>query len=127
MNAPIAPDWTILLRLAETEVRRTIAELPDDLRGHAESLPTTYEPRPNQEMVDDGIEPDTLGLFLGEPLAEQGASPLPSQILLFLEIIWEFVEGDAEIYQDEVHITYLHELGHFLGLNEDDLEERGLL
>lgn len=127
MSHPLPPDWTALLRLAETEVTRTIADLPEDLRGHATQLPVSYEARPTQEMVDDGIETDTLGLFLGEPIHEQGASPLPSQVVLFLEVIWEFAEGDPEIFQDEVHVTYLHELGHFLGLNEDELEERGLL
>ncbi len=127
MSTSPTPAWSTLLRLAETEVARTIAELPEDLRTHAKVLPVTYEARPNQEMVDDGIEADTLGLFLGEPLHEQGSSPLPSQILLFLEVLWEFAESDPEFFQDEVHITYLHELGHFLGLNEDELEERGLL
>jgi predicted Zn-dependent protease with MMP-like domain len=29
-------------------------------------------------------------------------------------------------FEDKVRITYLHELGHHLGLDEDDLEERGL-
>ena len=33
---------------------------------------------------------------------------------------------DEDVYLDEVHTTFLHELGHFLGLGEDDLTERGL-
>ncbi|MBL9126699.1 MAG: metallopeptidase family protein, partial [Verrucomicrobiales bacterium] len=47
-------------------------------------------------------------------------------ILLFLENLWEFVEGDSDGYYEEVRTTYLHELGHYLGLDEIDLEERGL-
>ncbi|MBL9137881.1 MAG: metallopeptidase family protein, partial [Verrucomicrobiales bacterium] len=59
--------------------------------------------------------------------AEDGHhSALPSQILLFLENLWEFSEEDEEIFLDEVQTTYLHELGHYLGLDEIDLEERGL-
>ena len=34
--------------------------------------------------------------------------------------------GVEEIFADEVHTTFMHELGHFLGLDEDDLYERGL-
>ena len=52
--------------------------------------------------------------------------PLPPQIILFLENLWDFSESDEEIFLDEVHTTLLHELGHYLGLGEDDLEERGL-
>ena len=53
-------------------------------------------------------------------------SPLPPQIILFLENLWEFADADEEIFLDEVHVTFLHELGHYLGLDELDLEDRGL-
>jgi len=59
-------------------------------------------------------------------LAEPEASPLPAQIILFLENLWDFAEEDEEFFREEVRTTYLHELGHYLGLNEIDLEERGL-
>ena len=39
---------------------------------------------------------------------------------------WLIAEEDEEIFCDEVHTTYLHELGHYLGLDEDELTERGL-
>ncbi len=52
--------------------------------------------------------------------------PLPPQIILFLENLWDLAEADQEIFRDEVHTTYLHELGHYLGLDEDDLFDRGL-
>jgi predicted Zn-dependent protease with MMP-like domain len=35
----------------------------------------------------------------------------------------EAVESD---FREEVRITFLHELGHYLGLNEEDISERGL-
>lgn len=105
-----------------------MGELPADLQGPARGLPVTYEPFPASELEADGIDPDTLGLFVGEPLAETGstAEPLPAQIVLFLENLWDFAEDDPEVFCDEVHITYLHELGHYLGLGEDDLVDRGL-
>jgi predicted Zn-dependent protease with MMP-like domain len=121
--------WHRLLALAQGEVRATIAELPAELRARAEPLPVVYERVPSAEMLDEVVQPDTLGLFVGEafPDGEGGPSPLPPQIFLFLENLWDFAEGDEETYLDEVHITYIHELGHYLGLNEDELEERGLL
>ena len=62
---------------------------------------------------------------LGRSLRTRGSS-LPPQIILFLENLWDFAEGDEEIFRDEVHTTFLHELGHYLGLDEDELTERGL-
>ena len=119
--------WDRLVELARTEVAQTISELPDDLRPRAAALPVSYEKLPGQALIDDGIEPDTLGLFVGGEFAHEGEVPLPAQIILFLENIHEMVEGDEEEFCAEVHITYLHELGHYLGLNEEELEDRGLL
>jgi predicted Zn-dependent protease with MMP-like domain len=51
---------------------------------------------------------------------------LPPQILLFLENIWDYAGGDTGLYRDEVRITYYHELGHYLGWDEDELSRRGL-
>ncbi|MFA6544460.1 MAG: metallopeptidase family protein [Limisphaerales bacterium] len=125
----MADNWSRLLSLAQEEVRATLDELPPELRARALPLPVVYERVPGGELLADGIEPDTLGLFVGEafPDGEGGPSPLPPQIILFLENLRDFAEGDEEVYLDEVHITYIHELGHYLGLNEEELEERGLL
>ena len=124
------PDpWPRLLTLAQDEVRATLAELPAELRARAEPLPVVYERVPAPEMLDEVVQPDTLGLFVGEafPDGEGGPLPLPPQIFLFLENLWDMAEGDEATYLDEVHLTYIHELGHYLGLNENELEERGLL
>jgi predicted Zn-dependent protease with MMP-like domain len=122
------PSWARLLELATTEVETTLGELPPALQPAARALPVSYESRPSRELVADGIEPDTLGLFTGEPHAheEDGYGGLPPKLFLFLDNLWEFAGGDEEVFLDEVHTTYLHELGHYLGLDEDDLDERGL-
>ncbi len=112
--------------LALAEIEATLDALPKLLRAEARKLPVTFERVPNAGLQADGIEPDTLGLFTGTEFAYEGASVLPPQIILFLENLWDFAEGDEEIYCDEVHTTFLHELGHFLGLDEDDLTERWL-
>jgi predicted Zn-dependent protease with MMP-like domain len=115
-----------LLTLAQAEVEGTLALLPAPLRRQAAPLPVNYEGRPQRSLLDEGYETDLLGLFVGPALAEPEESPLPPQIILFLENLWEFAEEDEEIFREEVRTTYLHELGHYLGLDEIDLEERGL-
>ena len=121
-------DWKQLRALAAEEVEATLSALPAPLRERAAALPVTFEPRPNEDQCQDGIEPDTLGLFVGPEFAyeETTAFPLPPQIILFLENLWEMAEEDEEFFREEVHTTYLHELGHYLGLDEDDLFDRGL-
>ena len=104
----------------------TLAALPKPLRARAEKLPVTFERRPNANLQADGIEPDTLGLFTGADFVQEGNALLPPQIILFLENLWDFAEGDEEIFREEVRTTFLHELGHYLGLDEDGLVERGL-
>jgi predicted Zn-dependent protease with MMP-like domain len=96
------------------------------LRERAEQLPVTFERQPGVELQADGIEVDTLGLFIGAELSEEGEVPMPSQIILFLENLWEFAEQDEAAFREEVRTTFLHELGHYLGLDEDGLTERGL-
>ena len=124
MKAP----WSRLLSLARTEVADTLRRLPARLRREAEPLPVTYERVPNAAILADGFEPDLLGLFVGPAFEDEecGAPDVPPQILLFLENLWEVADGDEPIYREEVRTTYLHELGHYLGLDEADLEDRGL-
>jgi predicted Zn-dependent protease with MMP-like domain len=122
----LKPNWSQLLSLAQEEVRATIEDLPEPVRQHAAPLPVTYERQPSPGLLADNYDPDLLGLFVGAPLSAPEDSPLPPQIILFLENLWDFADGDEQIYLDEVQITYLHELGHYLGLDEIDLEERGL-
>jgi predicted Zn-dependent protease with MMP-like domain len=119
-------DWNKLLDLAQTEIEATLERLPEPLREQARKLPVTFDRRPNTGLQADGIEGDTLGLFTGADFADRHAEVLPSQIILFLGNLWEYAEGDEEVYCGEVRTTFLHELGHFFGLGEDDLTERGL-
>jgi predicted Zn-dependent protease with MMP-like domain len=110
------------------EVEATLAALPVPLRERARQLPVTFEHSPNRQLHKEGIAPDTLGLFTGPEFAEEehSALPLPPQIILFLENIWDAAGNDEDVFLDEVHTTYLHELGHYLGLDEEELSERGL-
>jgi len=115
-----------LRRLALAEVEATVEDLPAPLREQARQLPVTLERRPNRALQADGFTPDTLGMFVGPEFTAEGAVPMPPQIMLFLENLWDFAEGNENTFRDEVRTTLLHELGHYLGLDEDDLTERGL-
>ena len=79
-------------------------------------------------MLAEGFEPDILGLFTGAPYGTELSHDLPEppQILLYVENLWDVAEGDERAYAREVRTTYLHELGHYFGWDEDDLAERGL-
>lgn len=118
--------WEHLRALALDEVAATLGELPEPLRERARAVPVTFEQAPNAGLQSDGIAADTLGLFVGPDIADEQAVPMPPQIILFLENLWHQAEQDEDWFLDEVATTYLHELGHYLGLDEDDLMERGL-
>jgi predicted Zn-dependent protease with MMP-like domain len=119
-------NWPSLVAVAAEEVEATLAKLPAPLRERAVKLPITFEPAPNAGLQADGIEPDTLGLFIGPEFAEEGFDPIPPQIILFLGNLWDFAGGDEALFRTEVSTTLLHELGHYLGLDEGGLVDRGL-
>jgi len=125
-NLRMGMDWKKLCAMASAEVEKTLAALPKPLRERAEKLPVTFERQPNVDLRADGIEADTLGLFTGPDFADEENVPMPPQIILFLENIWDVAEADGKLFREEVRTTFLHELGHYLGLDEDDLTERGL-
>ena len=118
--------WKKLCDIASAEVEAALTKLPAPLREEAKQLPITLERVPNAKLLEEGIEADTLGIFTGAEFAERGHIPMPSQIILFLKNIWDYAEGDENAYREEIRATFLHELGHYLGLDEDDLMERGL-
>ena len=91
-------NWEKLCAVATEEVEATLAALPKPLRERAKELPVTLERIPNAGLQEDGIEPDTLGLFTGAEFAEEGHVPLPPQIILFLENLWDLAEGEEKVF-----------------------------
>ena len=119
--------WPVLLAMAEAEVGEVVRGLPPDVAELAAQVPVVFEEVPSPELVADGLADDTLGLFVGIdfPSGESGLQPeTPTQIHLYLENLWLYAGRHNEAFREEVRITYLHELGHFLGLDEDDLADR---
>ena len=123
-----APSFPRLLDLASGEVGRVVGEMPPDLREHAKAVPVRYEERVAVHWLDDGVAPDSLGLFSGPSLRDPDAalSDEPPLVTLFLRNLWDWCEGDEDAYLDEVARTYLHEFGHYLGLEEDGMAARDL-
>ena len=69
-----------------------------------------------------------LGLFNGPPHGQEAdqSSPTLPQIVLYLENLWDFAEQELRTFREETRVTYLHELGHYFGWDEDELTARGL-
>jgi predicted Zn-dependent protease with MMP-like domain len=117
-----------LAEIAAATVGATQRKLPPEIRPLARAVPVHYEAAPHPSVLAEGFEPDILGLFTGNPHGTEFShdQPAPPQILLYLENLWDLADGDVEIFREEVRLTYLHELGHYLGWDEDELAARGL-
>jgi predicted Zn-dependent protease with MMP-like domain len=117
-----------LTLIAADVVGATQRKLPREIRSLARSVPVHYEATPTDDVLADGFPSDILGLFAGSPngMELEPANPAPPQILLYLENLWDLAEEDVHTLREEIRLTYLHELGHFLGWDEDDLTSRGL-
>lgn len=122
-------DLARLSALAQEVVTTAQRRLPPEVRAAAAAVPVCYEAEPSDAILAEGWEPDILGLFVGREHGgelREDPAPLPPQILLFLGNIWDYAEGDLRTYRDEVRLTYLHELGHYLGWDEEEVARRGL-
>ena len=79
-------------------------------------------------IIEEGFDPRALGLFEGpDDFGQRSvhAPPTPSRIVLFyMNLEASFPERDA--LAEEIEVTILHELGHYFGLDEDDVERLGL-
>jgi len=118
----------VWVRLAEATVRQTMQELPADLRARLHDVPILFENRPGPQLQEDGWPDDLLGLFEGPCHGERAldVSVQPPAITLFLENLQAEANGDSAIFRQEVRTTLLHEIGHYLGLDENDLIARNL-
>lgn len=114
-----------LLELASLEIETTRLELPPALRRALEGVAVVLEEFPSLEQEADGVSNDQLGLFEGA-VAADSQNPQVARIVLWLGNLWEMCEAEEAAYLEEVRITFLHELGHYIGFDESDLFDRGL-
>ena len=117
-----------LIQLASDTVAATQRKLPPAIRPLAMAVPVHIEAVPHESVTEEGFEPDILGLFTGNPHGAEFShdDPAPPEILLYVENLWDFAEEDPDVFREEARLTYLHELGHYFGWDEDELTARGL-
>ncbi len=111
-------------------VEQAIARIPADIRRHLDNILITVQPRPSAEMLAElGCSADEtlFGLYWGVPLTERSLTdpPLfPDTIYIFQEPLEAFCRSPEEL-MDEIEVTVVHEIAHFLGFGEGELAALG--
>jgi predicted Zn-dependent protease with MMP-like domain/Flp pilus assembly protein TadD len=111
-------------------VAEAIAALPEHAKPALENCLIDVQPIPSDEdLKEGGVSPLILGVFRGAALDERSpvsaADHQTAHITLYQNNLERFARTRQELL-DEIRITVLHEVGHLLGLDEDELYERGL-
>jgi predicted Zn-dependent protease with MMP-like domain len=112
----------------ERLVAEAVTLIPRRFRREMKNLALVVEEEPSPTLLDEmEIEPpDSLyGLYQGVPLPERSWSHgnhLPDKITLFQRPIEEDCEDDDEI-RAVIGETLIHEVGHYFGLSEEEIEE----
>ena len=105
----------------ELLVEEALGELPEQLVDGVDNLIFVIEDEP-----EDGS--DTLGWYEGTALTERdqyGFGQLPDRVVLFRGPLTRMCTDEDHLY-DEICVTLLHELGHYLGLDEEQVAALGL-
>jgi predicted Zn-dependent protease with MMP-like domain len=112
----------------ERRVADALATIPRKFRDAMHNIAIVVEDEPSEELLDDmEIEPpDTLfGLYQGIPLTERTSSygnTLPDRVLIF-QGPHERETADEEDLIVCIGETLIHEIGHYFGLSEEQIEE----
>ena len=111
------------IRLAQ----RAYRQLPTSVRRSLKNLDITIEEWPPPDDIQD-LEPDhtLFGMYIGVPLTERegGAPDLPDHISIYRQPILRHCATRTQVVE-EIRITLWHEVGHYLGLGEEDLHRLG--
>ena len=113
------------------EVTRIIDRLPRRFREQLRNVEFVVEERPSPALLRaEGLDPrrDTLyGIYQGIPLPERSALDppfLPDKITIFAEpLLQDFPDPDE--LREEIRLTVLHEIAHYFGMEEDEIDELG--
>jgi predicted Zn-dependent protease with MMP-like domain len=116
----------------DAAVEAALLEIPEAVRRYLSNVAITVEDLPEDHDLLDGdppLPPSILGIFRGAPYGQKVSSDpwshLPSSIVLYQRNLERSVATRDELIE-EIGVTLVHEVGHFLGLDEDELWERGL-
>ena len=118
----------------EKTVEQAIADLPEELRELLEECSVIIadwadDPELMEHIGIDHPDETPYGFYDGTPVGMRGPTEnsfvMPDRIYLFRGPLTEdFPERDELV--EEIRVTLFHELGHLIGLDEDDMEARGL-
>ncbi len=114
----------------EAAVEKAIESIPEMFRAQLNNMTIAVEDRPSRELLQEMEMPlgETLfGVFTGVPLPERSViePPLyPDVILIFREPLMAACHN-MEVLEAEIAITVMHEVAHYLGLDEAQLEALG--
>ena len=95
--------------------------LPDEMVDGLENVVFVTEDRPEDGSLD------LLGLYDGVDLTRRGNygfGELPDRIILYREPLLA-VAKDLEELKDQIHVTLVHEIAHYFGIDDDELHELG--
>ncbi|HEY2557285.1 MAG TPA: metallopeptidase family protein [Diaminobutyricibacter sp.] len=105
----------------EALVTDELDELPDDMVDGLDNVVFVVEDRPEDGTLD------LLGLYDGIALTERGQygfGEMPDRIILYREPLLSICDTIDEL-RDEIHVTLVHEIAHFYGIDDDKLHELG--
>jgi predicted Zn-dependent protease with MMP-like domain len=118
---PTLADNAVFQEMAQTAVD----DLPPELHQRLERVAILIDDRPTLDMVKEGVDPRSLGLFTGTPMPQEAAEiPTLTHIHVFKHNL-ERVCRDLDELDEQVRITVLHETAHFFGLDEDEVAALG--
>ena len=95
----------------EATVRAALDALPPAIAAKLENVAVVVE-EANRE------EPDLYGLFVEEPY-------MPAKVSIYRRPLVEDFGDDPAQLEHEIRVTVLHELAHYFGLDERQIEELG--
>lgn len=116
-------------RISEAEFSKTVedavASLPSEFVAALENVAIVVEEEPAEEDLDAAEEDESelLGIFRGVPATEQfhfDVPMLPPVIALFRGPILRVCESREEALE-EIRLTLIHEIGHLLGLEDNEM------
>ena len=109
-------------------VDNALASIPRQFREAITNMAIVVEDTPSATQlaeVDAEGDDTLLGLYEGTPLPDRSwahGNALPDKITLFQQPIEEASEGDDDVVI-AIGETLIHELGHYFGLSEEEIEE----
>ena len=103
----------------EALVEQALIDLPEAFRERLANVAIIVEDLPPAGMENKGL---LLGLFHGVPRTEKSVfySTPPDHIYLYQRNIEAISRSEADVRR-QIRATLLHEVGHYFGLNEDEL------